>query len=161
MSIVWEFDHIENKHTLYHGKDCMEKFCESLRERGKNINDSEKKKMLPLTKEELKLHQDANVCYICEKRILKQLSKSMNYWKVRDHYHYTGKYRGAAHSIYNLRFNMRNEIAVVVHNGPNYDYHFLIKELANEFEGKFECLGKMQKSTKFFRSNRKKSYRNR
>ena len=45
---------------------------------------------------------------------------------------------------------MRNEIPVVVHNGPNYDYHFLIKELANEFEGKFECLGKMQKSTKFF-----------
>ena len=27
------------------------------------------------------------------------------------------------------------------HNGSNYDYHFTIKELAEEFEGEFECLG--------------------
>ena len=26
------------------------------------------------------------------------------------------------------------------HNGPNYDYYFIIKELAGEFEGQFECL---------------------
>ena len=38
--------------------------------------------MLPLTKEELKPHQDAKVCYICGKRILKKLSKSTNYGKL-------------------------------------------------------------------------------
>ena len=27
------------------------------------------------------------------------------------------------------------------HNGSTYDYHFKIKELAEEFEGEFECLG--------------------
>ena len=27
------------------------------------------------------------------------------------------------------------------HNGPTFDYHFIIKELAKEFEGNFECLG--------------------
>ena len=27
------------------------------------------------------------------------------------------------------------------HNGSTYDYHFIIKELAEEFEGEFECLG--------------------
>ena len=27
------------------------------------------------------------------------------------------------------------------HNGSKYDYHFVIKELAKEFEGEFECLG--------------------
>ena len=27
MSTIWAFDHIENKHTLYRGKDCMKKFC--------------------------------------------------------------------------------------------------------------------------------------
>ena len=37
---------------------------------------------------------------------------------------------------------MPNEIPVVFHNGPNFEYHFIIKELANEFEGKFECLCK-------------------
>ena len=29
MSIIWGFDHIENKHTLYRGKDCMKMFCAS------------------------------------------------------------------------------------------------------------------------------------
>ena len=27
------------------------------------------------------------------------------------------------------------------HNGSTYDYHFIIKELGEEFEGEFECLG--------------------
>ena len=57
----------------------MKKFCESLREHAKNIIDFEKKKMLLLTKDELKPHQDAKVCYICGKRIIKKLSKSINY----------------------------------------------------------------------------------
>ena len=46
--------------------------------------------MLPLTKEELKSHQDAKVCLFVEKN-LKKLSKSINYLIVRDHCHYTGK----------------------------------------------------------------------
>ena len=36
---------------------------------------------------------------------------------------------------------MPKEIPVVFHNGSTYDYHFIIKELAEEFEGEFECLG--------------------
>ena len=47
------------------------------------------------------------------KRNLKKLSKSINYRKVRDHCQYAGKYRDAAHSICNLKFNMSNEIPVV------------------------------------------------
>ena len=43
----------------------MKMFCTSLREYTKNIIDFEKKKMLLLTKEELKSHQVAKVCYIC------------------------------------------------------------------------------------------------
>ena len=77
----------------------MEKFGSSLRELAKNIIDFEKKNLLQLTKEDLKSHQDAKVCYIWGKRILKKLSKSINYQKVRNHCHYTGKYNGIAHSI--------------------------------------------------------------
>ena len=44
MSTIWVFNHIEQEHTLYHVKDCMKKFCEPLREHGKNIIDFEKKK---------------------------------------------------------------------------------------------------------------------
>ena len=61
--------------------------------------------------------------------------------KVRDHCHYTGKYRGAAHDICNLRHIIPKEIPVVFYNGSTYDYHFIIKELAEEFKGEFECLG--------------------
>ena len=90
MSTIWAFDEIENMYTLYRGSNCMKKFCTSLREHAKNIIDFEKKKVLPLTKEELKSHQDAKVCFVAEKRILKKFSKIINYQKVRDHCHYTG-----------------------------------------------------------------------
>ena len=76
--------------------------------------------------------------------------KSINYWKVRDHCHYTGKYRDTAHSICNLRFDVPNEIPVAFHNGSNYDYHFIVKELANEFQGQFECLWETIENNKTF-----------
>ena len=62
-------------------------------------------------------------------------------YKVRDHCHYTGKYRGAAHNICNLKYKVPKEIPIVFHNGSTYDYHFIIKELVKEFEGNYECLG--------------------
>ena len=67
MSTIWGFDHIENKHTLCCGKDCIKKFCTSLREHTKNIIDFEKKKMLPLTKEELKLYKIQKYVIFVEK----------------------------------------------------------------------------------------------
>ena len=106
--------------------------------------------MLPLTKEGLKSYQDAKVIYICGKRILKKFAKDKNHQKARDHCHYTGKYRGAAHSIRNLKFNVPNKIQVVFHNGSNYDYHFIITELANELRDYLNVLGKIKKSTKLF-----------
>ena len=48
------------------------------------------------------------------------------YQKVRYHCHYTRKYRGAAHSICNLRNKTPKKILVVFHNGFTYDYHFTI-----------------------------------
>ena len=63
------------------------------------------------------------------------------YHKVRDHCHYTGKVRGAAHNIGNLSYKVPKEIPIVFHNGSTYDYHFVIKKLAEEFKGEFECLG--------------------
>ena len=121
MSTIWGFDHIENKNSLYRGKDCMKKFCDSLKEHAKIII-FEKKKMLPLTKEELKSYQEAKVCYICEKGILEKFAKDKNYQKVRDHCNYKDKYRDAARSICNLRFNVPDEIPVVFHRSSNYDY---------------------------------------
>ena len=71
----------------------------------------------------------------------KNVSYDKNNKKVRDHCHYTVKFRGAAHSECNLRYKVPKEISIVFHDGSTYDYHFIIKELAEEFEGEFECLG--------------------
>ena len=53
-------------------------------------------------------------------------------------------------SICNLRFNVPNEIPVVFQNGSNYNYYFIIKELAKEVEGQFECLGENAEKYKTF-----------
>ena len=115
---------------MYRGKDCMKKSITSLREHAANVIDIVKKKILPLTKKELKLHKDMTKCYICGKRFLKTLAIDKNYQKVRAHCHFTGKYKAAAHSICNLRFNVPNKMPVVFHIRVNYEYHFFIKELA-------------------------------
>ena len=62
----------------------------------------EKKEMIPLTNKEKEVHHEQKVCYICRKGFSIH-DNNKRYYKVRDHCHYTRKYRGAAHSICNLR----------------------------------------------------------
>ena len=132
------FDKSKSKLNYYRGEDCMTKFCKDLREHATKIINYEKKDMIPLTKKEEENYNNQKVCYICKKEFDKSDKK---HYKVRDHCHYTGKYRGAAHNICNVRYKIPKEIPIVFHNGSTYDYHFIIKELVKEFEGNFECLG--------------------
>ena len=94
--------------------------------------------MIPLTIKEKIHYSEQEICYICKKEFDKNDKK---HYKVRDHCHYTGKYRGAAHNICNLRYKIPKEIFIVFHNGSTYDYHFIIKELVKEYDGNFDCLG--------------------
>ena len=101
--------------------------------------------MIPLTNKEIKSYEKQKVSYIYEKIFCDDKNKTSEYelyHKVRDNCHYTGKFRGAAHNICNLRYKVPKEIPIVFHNGSTYDYHFVIKKLAEEFKGEFECLGK-------------------
>ena len=132
------FDESKNKLNYYRREDCMKKFCKDLRTHATKIINYEKKKMMPPTIKEELYHNKQKICYICKKEFNKNDKKNQ---KVRDHYHYTGKYRGAAHKICNLRYKVPKEIPVVFHNGSTYDYHFIIKELVKEFDGNFDCLG--------------------
>ena len=66
--------------------------------------------------------------------------KDKKYLEVRDYCHYTGEYGGVAYSIYNLKYNLPKKSPIVFHNGSNYDYHFIIKNL-EEFKKQFICLG--------------------
>ena len=88
-----------------------------------------KKEIIPLTKKEKKIHRKQKVCYIYKKGFSTD-NGNKEYFKVKDHCHYTGKYRGAAHRTCNLRCKTPKEIPIVFHNGSTYGYHFIIKELA-------------------------------
>ena len=89
-----------------------------------------KRKNVTVNKGRTKITSKCKSMLYLQERIIKKLSKSINYRKVSNHCHYTGKYRGAAHSICNLKFNVPDEILVVFHNGSNYDYHFIIKQIS-------------------------------
>ena len=107
------FDQTKNKLDYYTGKDCMKKFSKDLREHASKIVNYEKKKMMPLTTEEKIYHNKQKICYICKKEF--DISNK-KYHKVRDHCHYTSKYRGAAHNICNLRNKVPKETPIVFHN---------------------------------------------
>ena len=140
------FDRTKYKLDYYRGNNCMKNFCLDLREHATKIVNYEKKEMMPLTKKEEKKYNKQEVCHTCKKGFSTDDSNK-KYHKVRDHCHYPGKYKGAAHNICNLRYKIRKEIPVVFHNGSICDYHFIIKELAEEFEGEFACLGEKQRNT--------------
>ena len=100
--------------------------------------------MIPLTDSEIVLHDSQKVCFLCEKEFCTDKSNKKEYkrmCKVRDHCHFTGKYRGAAHSSCNLQYKVPRVIPVVFHNGSAYDNHFIIRQLAKDFNGYFSCIG--------------------
>ena len=110
----------------------MKRICDDLKEHVIRIVNYEMKPMDPLTEEEEESHKNQVLCHICDKEFYTDNNKEMR--KVRNHCHYTGKYRGAAHSKFNLNYKIVKEIPVLFHNGSVYDYHFIIKYLARELK---------------------------
>ena len=89
--------------------------------------------MILLTDKEYKFYEEQEKCRICQKEFCCNKNQKMKfklYKKVRDHCHYTGKFRGAANNICSSSYKEPKEIPVKFHNGSTYDYHFIIKELA-------------------------------
>ena len=88
----------------------MKKFREYLREHGMEIITFIKKKMKFLTKEQQESYENAKNCYICKEKSENKYLKYKKYTKVRDHCHYTEEYRGAAHSICNLKYSVPKKV---------------------------------------------------
>ena len=87
----FSFDATKNKLDYYRGKYCMERICKDLKGHTMKIINYEEKEMIPKTDK--------------KNKVLSQ--------NVRDHCHYAGKFRGAAHNICNLRYKTPKEIPVV------------------------------------------------
>ena len=119
----------------------MERFCKDLNEHATKIINYEKNEMIPSTYKENKSYKKQNFCYICKKGFSTDDDDDddddddKKYHKIRDHCHYTGKCRGAAHRACKLRYKTPKEISITFHNGSTCDYHFIIKKLAKKFEG--------------------------
>ena len=125
MYTISSFRSRENKHDVSRGKDCTKKFCESLREHAMKVIHFKKKKMKLLTKEQQESYENAKICYICKEKFENRYLRDKNYCKVRDHCHY---------------IEVPKKFLKVFHSGSNYGYHFIIKELAEEFKKQFTCL---------------------
>ena len=93
---------------------------------------------LKLTPQEQKDFQSSKVCHICEQElnIDKETGQIL---KVRDHCHFTGEYRGAAHNQCNLKCKKPLILPVLFHNLQNYDSHLFIKQLS-KVSGKLSCI---------------------
>ena len=129
------FDTAKNKFDYYRGKKCMENFCLGLREHTTKIIRYDKKRNVALTKKKRKCIMSQKFAIYVKRFSTADGKKAKKYFKVKDHCHYTGHAGGAAHDIGSLRYKIPNEIPVVFHNGYTYDYHFVIKDLAEKFEG--------------------------
>ena len=110
-------------------EDISKKFIEHVVKLTHKIYKDYYKKPKPynLTVEEEKEFQSASTCHICEEEFSRD-EKSNG--KVRDHCHFTGEYRGAAHNQCNLSCRKPMILPVLFHNLQGYDAHLFIKQLA-------------------------------
>ena len=108
-------------------------FVEKIVETTKSIYEDfyKKPKTMIVTPAVQKDFKSAVNCHICELKLGKD--------RVRDHCHFTGKYRGAAHNRCNLMCRKPRILPVIFHNLQGYDAHLFIKELA-KVEGKLDCI---------------------
>ena len=129
------YGEVENPLTQYRGPDYVKKFCDHIIGEAIRLHQSfPELSMNPLIPKEMRKHKEAKKCSICFKTF------TIKNPKVRDHCHYSGKYRGAAHRNCNLQYNIPSYIPVVFHNLSGYDAHLFIKEL--EAYGKMNVIAK-------------------
>ena len=116
----FDYGKVNNPTTQYRGADCVERFCEKIISEARRLYSSfPEVPILPLTKSQLKKHKTAKECHICFKEFKDK-------GKVRDHCHYTGVYRGAAHFGCNLQYKIPNYIpsSNVLHSSSLSPAHF-------------------------------------
>ena len=81
MSTISLFKSTENLHDVCRGKDCMKKFCESLRDHVMKIISCKNKKLKLLTKEQQELYENAKICHICKEKFENEYLKEKEYCK--------------------------------------------------------------------------------
>ena len=130
----------------YTGEHAMQKFVEWLEKDVKEITNIPEVDMI-FGKEEATRYKKETKCWIC-KGEFKEDDK-----KVRDHCHFTGRYRGAAHNSCNLKYRKPNFTPVVFHKLSGYDGHLFIKNL-DFTAGNIDCIPNNEEKYISFTKNR-------
>ena len=105
--------------------DAMDVFIKWLEEDVKDIANIEPKEII-FTEEDEKQFNKASDCWICR--------EALGNDRVRDHCHFTGRYRGPAHNSCNLKYRKPNSVSVFFHNLSGHDSHLFIKKLGSPDE---------------------------
>ena len=100
--------------------NAIDVFIKWLEEDVKAIANIEEKEMI-FTEEDRKQFNKASDCWIC--------GEELGNDRVRDHCHFTGRYRGPAHNRCNLKYRKPKSISVFFHNLSGYDSHLFIKKI--------------------------------
>ena len=100
----------------------MDVFIKWLEDDVKAIANIKPKEMI-FTEEDEKGFNESKLCWICKEPFKDN--------KVRDHCHYTGRYRGPACNSCNLKYRKPKFIPVFFHNLSGYDSHLFIKKLGS------------------------------
>ena len=121
---------VQNPLTLYRGKNCVKKFSDHVIGEARRLYHAfPERPMNPLTSNQNERYKKSKRCHICFRPF------TLKDPKVRDHCHYTGKYRGAVHRNCNLQYKIPSNIPIVFHNLAGYDAHLFIRELAASKSG--------------------------
>ena len=95
-------------------------------------------KQLKLTTQEQEEFDKIEICHICSKEFYEE-HRTCKIREVRDHCHFTGKYRGAAHNSCNLQCRKPLILPVIFHNLQGYDGHLFIEQLS-KVKGELTCI---------------------
>ena len=132
---------------LYRGEDAMDVFFQQLEQELENIREDLKHiRPLRMTEDDWVNHENATKCWICDGPFTDyNPGDKGGMWKVLDHDHLTGRYRGPAHSKCNQQLCIepyRSPIPVIFHNLKNYDAHHLISAIGRTDEKETICTDK-------------------
>ena len=79
MSVICSFDETKNRHKFYSRKDCIQRFCNDLKELATEIINYEEKEITLLKDQEITLYESQKVCHICKQKFCNDKNKKSEY----------------------------------------------------------------------------------
>lgn len=131
-------DHIPSSIGLY----FKDRFCRELLKVSEFILECLENPLFPdqnLSAAEEAIFQNSKTCHICKLNFNVDDAGDDDY-KVRDHCHSTGEFRGAAHSKCNLNYRDNFTIPIAFHNLSCYDAHFIMLKINDIITGGLDVL---------------------